>query len=62
LICITNCIEQVTIGIRKLTENLGPAPSEVAPEKLFYLALRNISKKGTMPICYWKATLHRFGV
>jgi putative transposase len=28
--------------------------------KLFYLAIRNISKKWTMPIQDWKAALNRF--
>jgi len=28
--------------------------------KLYYLALRNISKKWTMPIQNWKAALNRF--
>jgi putative transposase len=30
--------------------------------KLFYLALRNISKKWTMPIRDWKAVLNRFTI
>jgi transposase-like protein len=30
--------------------------------KLFYLALRNISKKWTMPIRDWKAALNRFSI
>ena len=30
--------------------------------KLYYLALRNISKKWTMPIQNWKAALNRFTI
>jgi putative transposase len=30
--------------------------------KLFYMALRNISQKWTMPIRYWKAALTRFTI
>lgn len=30
--------------------------------KLFYLALRNISKKWTTPIRDWKAALNRFTI
>jgi len=30
--------------------------------KLYYLALRNISKKWTMPIRNWKAALNRFTI
>jgi putative transposase len=29
---------------------------------LYYLALRNISKKWTMPIQNWKAALNRFTI
>jgi len=30
--------------------------------KLFYLALKNISKKWTMPIRDWKSALNRFSI
>ena len=36
-------------------------PVEPADE-LFYLALRNISQKWTMPIRDWKAALNRFTI
>ncbi len=39
-----------------------PFPSDEALLKLFYLALRNISKKWTMPIRDWKAALTRFTI
>ena len=35
---------------------------ENAVTKLFYLALRNISQKWTMPIRDWKAALTRFTI
>ena len=38
------------------------SPSDEALLKLFYLALRNISQKWTMPIRDWKAALTRFTI
>lgn len=46
--------------MRKLTKNRAAFPSDEAPEKRFYLALRNISKKWTMPIRFWRVALSRF--
>jgi putative transposase len=56
----TNAIEAVNMGLRKLTENRGSLPSDGAFLKRFYLVLRNIRKKWTMPIWDWKAALTRF--
>ena len=58
----TNAIESVNMSLRKLTKNRGAFPSDDALVKLFYLALRNISKKWTMPIRDWKAALNRFTI
>ena len=58
----TNAIESVNMSLRKLTKNRGAFPSDEALVKLFYLALRNISKKWTMPIRAWKAALNRFTI
>src|SRR5574343_121405 len=49
VIYTTNAIESVNMSLRALT-------------KLFYLALRNISQKWTMPIRDWKAALTRFTI
>jgi putative transposase len=46
----TNAIESVNMSLRKLTKNRGSFPSEKALLKLFYLVLRNISKKWTLSI------------
>ena len=59
---VTNAIESVNMGLRKLTKNRGSFPSDEALTKLFYLALRNISQKWTMPIRDWKAALTRFTI
>ncbi len=62
VIYTTNAIESVNMSLRKLTKNRGTFPSDEALVKLFYLALRNISKKWTMPIRDWKAALNRFTI
>ena len=62
VIYTTNAIESVNMSLRKLTKNRGSFPSDESLLKLFYLALRNISKKWTMPIRDWKAALTRFTI
>ena len=62
VIYTTNAIESVNMSLRKLTKNRGSLPSDEALTKLFYLALRNISQKWTMPIRDWKAALTRFTI
>lgn len=58
----TNAIESVNMSLRKVTKSRGSFPSDDALIKLYYLALRNISKKWTMPIQNWKAALNRFTI
>lgn len=62
VIYTTNAIESVNMGLRKITKNRGSFPSDDALLKLFYLALKNISAKWTMPIRDWKAALNRFTI
>lgn len=62
VIYTTNAIESVNMSLRKLTKNRGSFPSDEALLKLFFLALRNISKKWTLPIRDWKAALTRFTI
>ena len=62
VIYTTNAIESVNMSLRKVTKNRGSFPSDEALLKLFYLALRNISQKWTMPIRDWKAALNRFTI
>jgi len=62
VIYTTNAIESVNMSLRKITKNRGAFPSDEALLKLFYLALRNISQKWTMPIHNWKAPLNRFSI
>src|SRR5438477_90044 len=62
VIYTTNAIESVNMSLIKITKNRGSFPSDEALLKLFYLALRNISKKWTMPVRDWKAALNRFTI
>ena len=62
VIYTTNAIESVNMSLRKLTMNRGSFPSDEALLKLFYLALRNISQKWSLPIRDWKAALTRFTI
>lgn len=62
MIYTTNAIESVNMSLRKITKNRGSFPSDEALLKLFYLALRNIIKKWTMPVRHWKAALNRFAI
>ncbi len=50
------------MSLRKITKNRGSFLSDDALMKLFYLAIRNISQKWTMPIKDWKAALNRFSI
>ena len=52
----------ISVLHRKLSKNRGSFPSDEALVKLFYLALRNISQKWSMPIRDWKAALTRFTI
>ena len=56
----TNAIESLNRSLRKITKNRGSFPTDDAALKLLYLALRNISKKWTMPIRLWKQALNQF--
>ncbi len=62
MIYTTNAIEMVNMSLRKITKNRGSLPSDEALQTLFYLVLRNISQKWTMPIRDWKAALNRFTI
>lgn len=58
----TNAIESLNMSLRKVTKNRGSFPNDEAVFKLLYLALRNIAKKWTMSIHYWKSALNQFAI
>lgn len=58
----TNTIESLNMTLRKITKNRSMFPSDEAVFKLMYLALRNISKRWTMPIPNWSAAMNQFAI
>lgn len=58
----TNAIESVNSVIRKLTRNRKIYPNEDSALKIVYLAIREASKKWTMPIRKWKEALNHFAI
>ncbi len=58
----TNAIESINRSLRKVLKTRGALPNDEAVFKLLYLALRNISKRWTMPIRNWKAALNQFAI
>ncbi len=60
IIYTTNIIENMNGKIRKYTKNKLSFPSDDAVLKSVYLALREISRKWTMPIRNWAIILNQF--
>ncbi len=56
----TNAIESLNGVLRKATRKHKVFPSEQSAMKVAYLAIREASKKWTMPIQNWKLALNRF--
>ena len=62
MIYTTNAIESVNMSLRKVTKNRASFPNDDALYKMFYLALKNISRKWTMPIRNWNLAMNRFTI
>ena len=62
VIYTTNAIESLNRSLRKISKNRGVFPNDESLIKLFYLALKNISKKWTMPVKNWNAAMNRFAI
>ena len=62
VIYTTNAIESLNSTLRKFIKNKRVFPSDEAALKQLYLALRNISKKWTMPIQNWKQAMNSFSI
>ncbi len=58
----TNAIESVNRSLRKVLKTKGSFPNDEAVMKILHLALRNISKKWTMPIKDWGLALNQFAI
>ncbi|NLE60229.1 MAG: IS256 family transposase [Planctomycetes bacterium] len=61
-ISTTNAIESVNSVIRKLTRNRKIYPNESSVLKIMYMAIREASKKWTMPVRNWKSALNHFAI
>ena len=48
--------------IRKFTRNRKIYPNEESALKIVYMAIREASKKWTMPIRHWKQALNHFAI
>jgi putative transposase len=62
VIYTTNAIESLNMSLRKIIKMRGSFPNDEAAFKLLYLALRNASKKWTMPLQNWREALNRFTI
>ena len=58
----TNAIESVNSVIRKFTRNRTIYPNDESALKLVFMAIREASKKWTMPIHHWKEALNHFAI
>jgi putative transposase len=58
----TNTIESLNMTLRKVSKNRPLFPNDEAVFKLLYLALRNISKRWTMPVRDWSAAMNQFAI
>ena len=56
----TNSIESLNSVLRKAVNNRKIFPRDNSAKKVIYLAIKDASKKWTMPIRNWKSALNRF--
>jgi putative transposase len=56
----TNAIESLNSVIRKAIKKRKLFPTDEAAKKVVYLAIREASRRWTMPIHHWKNALNRF--
>jgi transposase-like protein len=58
----TNAIESLNYSLRQVTKNRSSFSTDDAILKILYLAIRNASKKWTMPIKDWGRALNQFAI
>lgn len=58
----TNAIESVNSVIRKFTRNRKIYPHEDSALKIVFMAIREASRKWTLPIRHWKQALNHFAI
>ncbi len=62
IIYTTNAIESVNSSLRKISRHRNVFPTTGSLFKLFYLALRNISKRWTQTVPHWHEALNHFTI
>lgn len=62
IIYTTNAIESLNASLRKISHHRNLFPTIDSLYKLFYLALRNISRKWTQTVANWHDALNRFTI
>ena len=62
IIYTTNAIESLNSSLRKISRHRNLFPTIESLFKLFYLALRNISRKWTQTISHWPGALSYFAI
>ncbi|UTC66970.1 MULTISPECIES: nucleotidyl transferase AbiEii/AbiGii toxin family protein [unclassified Treponema] len=58
----TNAIESLNSSLRKVTRNKPSFPDDDSIYKAMYLAIRNASKRWTMPIKNWGIAVNQFAI
>ena len=58
----TNTIESLNMTLRRVSKNRSLFPNDEAVFKLMFLALKNISKRWTMPIKNWSGAMNQFAI
>jgi transposase-like protein len=58
----TNGLESVHARLRKIIKTRGHFPTDEAATKLLWLALRNITRRWTMPVRPWREAMSAFAV
>jgi putative transposase len=62
LIYTTNAVESVHRQLRKVTKNKSVFPTDESLVKMLFLAIRDVSKKWTMPMHGWKTIISYLSV
>jgi transposase-like protein len=62
VIYTTNAIESLNYQLRKIIKNRSTFSTDDAILKILYLAIRNASKKWTMPVKEWGQALNQFAI
>jgi putative transposase len=62
VIYTTNALESVHAQLRKIVKTRGHFPTDEAATKLLWLALRNITRRWTMPVRPWREAMSQFAL